>query len=180
MHAYHEAGHAVVGRLLGIDVERIVMSRTGKTAAYVAGKSAFWKVKDQGPAAQIAAIEAETKMALAGIAAQTMAAQSRGLPNYGHVGGEDDAQKCYENAVRIALLKAGETLPETVAGFTLSDPVQKDTQAIHNRLIAETKQLTEDNWPIIESVAGKLSPGASMDQQQLDALIEKSRAAASP
>jgi hypothetical protein len=179
MHAYHEAGHAVAARLLGLDVDRIVMTRSGKTAAYVTGKSAVWKAKDEGPEVRIAAIEAETKMLLAGTAAQTVAAQSRGLPNFGRAGGEDDAQKSQRNALAIALLRAGETLPETDVGLTPSDSIQKDSQAIHDQLVADTQKLIVDNWPAIKSVAGKLSPGTLMNRQQLDALIEKSQAAAS-
>ncbi|HYA29870.1 MAG TPA: hypothetical protein VEI95_13690 [Acidobacteriota bacterium] len=69
--AYHEAGHAVVARTLGIAMSYVTTLPTeDMTAGGALANSASWLARDADQATQLAAIEKDMKACLAGPHAQ--------------------------------------------------------------------------------------------------------------
>jgi hypothetical protein len=66
--AYLEAGHAVVARLLGVDIVSVTMAEE----AGVLRPSAAYAARESGTAAQVVGYEIDGKIALAGPIAQLM------------------------------------------------------------------------------------------------------------
>jgi hypothetical protein len=65
--AHHEAGHAVVARVLGISVEHVSLLAGGENSTGVLTHGALYQARDNTHSAQIAAAEKDAKVALAGV-----------------------------------------------------------------------------------------------------------------
>jgi len=72
--AYHEAGHAVVARLLGVGVAVVIMFPTADQKAGVKTKSAEWEAGDD-PEAVAHACELDAKVVMAGSIAEQIRRQ---------------------------------------------------------------------------------------------------------
>jgi hypothetical protein len=172
--AYHEAGHAVVARLLGqplisvtIDIEN---DNTG-----VLRESAAHAAREGDPAAQIAGCEIDAKVALAGPLAQLKSRPSR---NSRHAPAIERHEEDYAHAqsavAHIALLKAGMPVPEPGAAkqeITLNGAVAESYQATLEKLKRETKALLDEHWAAVKRVAKALFERDRLDQRELDRLM---------
>jgi hypothetical protein len=170
--AYHEAGHAVVARLLGVNIGSVTIDEEAHvpttSAAYVAGES--------GTAAQVAGYEIDGKIALAGPIAQLMSRPSRDdraastLESH-----EEDFAHAQNAAACIALLLAGEPLPELDPGETrhvvLSGAVVDSYDVTVSRLRRETKAILKEHWSAVKRVAKALFECDHLDQTEIDRLI---------
>ena len=82
--AYHEAGHAVVARTLGMAMSYVTMLPTDDmTAGSALADSASWLARDADQATQLAAIEKDMKALLAGPHAQAryQPRKTKSIPN---------------------------------------------------------------------------------------------------
>jgi len=176
--SYHEAGHAVVTRLLGGDIVFVtvtVAEEAGPSAAAcVLRPSAAHAARESGRAAQVAGYEIDGKVALAGPIAQLMSRPSRddraAQTSASH---EEDFGHAKNAACCIALLMAGEALPEPgeIRQVTLSGAVADSYNATLERLQRETKAILNEHWPAVKRVAKALFENDRLDQAEIDNLI---------
>jgi hypothetical protein len=181
--AYHEAGHAVVARALGIGVVRAAGFSTGPdNAGQVLTAFEF----DDDLPAQLAAIWKDLAVALAGPRAENRyrygpATSWSAAPfNIDWIarasdGWAGDIKNAKMLAIRSVRLKEGSLLP--IDGLVEASAAQ---MAEANRLLEqswqETGVLVGQHWPAIERVANALLGGRMLDQDALDALIADSPA----
>jgi hypothetical protein len=67
MIAYHEAGHAVIARVFGLDVRHVMLF---PTTPLVHRQNAAWLARDADTATMLVALERDAKVTLAGPIAQ--------------------------------------------------------------------------------------------------------------
>jgi hypothetical protein len=158
--AIHEAGHAVIARVLGIDVDYVSVTSTAAiNAGNVPTRSASWVAKHLDASARILAAENDLKVTLAGIAANErddvkFTANDEAL--------EQDIRNAQRLANNMAKLKAGGQVGD--AADKLGDEVLADTKA-------RTAVLVDTHWPAIERVAKHLDRHGRIHQVELDRLI---------
>ncbi len=169
--ATHEAGHAVVGRLLGVTVDAVVMFSTAEdTEACVMMPSTVLRDDESS----VRACEIDAMISLAGRLAEHFGfpepakkARSRVLLEAKWEG--SDLNMAYGMIIKAEYCRAGRVVPLEngppdpemlrVAGDTLE------------RLFGETCALVEENWPAIERVVAVLVKHDMLEQDELDALI---------
>jgi hypothetical protein len=168
--AYHEAGHAVVARKLGVEVVYVVMFPTDdggvagaqtRSAAYLAG--------GMNVTAKVSGFETDAKVALAGPIAQQQARPG----SFRAWQAADDFANARSAAVSIALLLAGEPLPSprTSVEVTLTNALLDSANVTLKRLQDETDAIIAVHWPAVERVAQFLTGRDLLDQTELDRLI---------
>jgi hypothetical protein len=155
--AAHESGHAVVSRLLGIE---IIRARAREGDAGVRTRFRF------GPTAAESAATLE-KLALVDLAGQ--AAECRSLR--GAEWATDEAN-AVSRALRIVLLRHGSE--------ELTDALRVEAAELLASLRATVGALVEISWPAIERVAGALEAGEELAQAEIDSLIRDLPADATP
>jgi hypothetical protein len=171
--AYHEAGHAVVARLLSIEVPYIAMFPTdADSAASAPTVPAAYLARYADARAVIAACEKGAKVALAGLTAQ-----ARVHPRSARIGGEDptdpDIRNAMSAACQIALLQAGQLVPNLAPDEALELPEAYREAAFgtFERLMTETAAFVEENWSAIERVATVLLDRDLLHSDQLEQII---------
>lgn len=164
--AYHEAGHAVVARLLNAQVNFVVMFATDATTKSVVQTRSEAYYANSGSGEQVTGFEKDIKIKLAGSLAQKIARR-------GTAGREDDLAQAKNMALSIAMLRAGLELPPpgVRATVTVDTSILDEAQTILNTLREETKALLTENWPAVERVAQALMERDLLDQDDLDRLI---------
>jgi len=173
--AYHEAGHAVVARTLGVAVTYVTIFSTGPgNQGGAETHSAAWHARNADLPARLAAIGKDLKVSLAGPLAEY---RHRPVKRININTGQpywwaDDIARAKSCAAQVVLLKDGTI--STVDTRTVD--VNKAQLAEVNRLFRqswhETEALVERHWPAIERTANALLSGRPLlDQDELDALI---------
>jgi hypothetical protein len=123
--AIHEAGHAVIARVLGIDVDYVsVISTAAANAGTMPTRSAWWVAKHLDESARILAAENDLTVTLAGIAANErddvkFTANDEAL--------EQDIRNAQRLANHMAKLKSGGQVGD--AADKLSDEALADAKA---------------------------------------------------
>ena len=119
-HAYHEAGHAVIARRHGLDVPYVVLLPTDDALAQAPSESATYLARNADRPTQLAAIEKDFTVCIAG-----PLAQRRHRPSKSEKGWYDDRQHAGSLVARAVLLETGIALPEpgTTAEALLVRPV---------------------------------------------------------
>jgi hypothetical protein len=118
--AHHEAGHAVIARVLGINVIHVALHPVGlQNGPGVLRDSALYLAKGKNPATQIIAAENDAKILLAGPIAQCFyrpltEGQKRKAKEDG--GWRDDYATVQSFATRIVYLQEGRSLPDLAEG----------------------------------------------------------------
>jgi hypothetical protein len=157
--AFHEAGHAVIARKLGINVNRVVLSSaTGSFVDAVAMKSNT-DFKDKS------VIEGNAKAVIAGPIAQQCA-----FP--GSVTEKDidsDLNLAGKFVLYAVHLAAGIAPPK--GDFEPSADIAAAASDLMARLEDETQILVGEHWPAIKRVAEALTRRDILNQDELDALI---------
>jgi hypothetical protein len=173
--AYHEAGHAVVARVLGIVVDHVTGFSTSPGALR---HSAGWQARNADVSTQQVGIEKDAKVALAGPHAQlrhhpvrhpriTFVDEGR-MPD----GWQSDLASARNSACQIVLLKHGAistALSSTTV--TLNEPQVAELNRLLGQLWKETEALVSEYWPAIERTAEALLHGRILIQDEIDALI---------
>lgn len=159
---YHEAGHAVVAILLGQHIVAVTVTEGNQR---VLRPSAAYEAREGDTATQVAGYEIDAKVALAGPFAQLISRPNRNdraaQAVYSH---EEDFAQATNASTSIALLMAGEPLPELAPGerhqLTLSGATaaaaENNYYATLDRLQRETKSLLLEHWPKVKRVAKAL------------------------
>ena len=173
--AYHEAGHAVMARTLGMAMSYVTMLPTDDmTAGSAMADSASWLARNANQATQLAAIEKDMKALLAGPHAQARY-QPRKTKRIPSEWASDFklAKSCATKAVLIRngrgaefrSVKAPSRLPW---GWTISLRLTS-----FNRVSNETEALVAKLWPAITLVAEELLTRRSLFEDEVDALIRE-------
>jgi len=171
--AYHEAGHAVIARALGVTVEFVAMNSISEDAAAGAmTRSAAHHADKADTAARIRGSEADAMVALAGWAAQSRVHASS-AERWVNDPADGDVRNALSNAGRIAMLQAGEPVPDLAPGEAWELPAAYRESAVANykRLWTETNAMVAEHWRKIERLAKILIERDYVDGAELDQLI---------
>lgn len=171
--AYHEAGHAVIARILGIEVSNITMRSTGAdNTAGVETASASWFARKLDTSGQVVACENDAIVALAG-----MAAQARSHPDVlvtiDNPEFAADVQNARRMTANIILIIEGKSAHEVERAAPLSGARLTKAKVKFDQLLQKTQELVEEHWSAIERVAKALERHDRLDQENLDTLIER-------
>lgn len=174
--AWHEAFHAVTARMQGIEVVSVLMFRTDEsTPASTFSRSAAYDAK-RDTTSRIAALEIDIRVALAGPVGDALYSKGRPQSRKMREGATDDIARSQSLAIHIALLMAGEAVPELPPGeraeLEVSLAIVESANAILRRLREETKAFLTEHWAAVERVAQALMTCNLLDQAELDRLIE--------
>ena len=169
--AYHEAGHAVVARLLDQKIVSATISEIADDNTSVLRTSAAHAARESGTAARVAGYEIDAKISLAGPMAQLRSRPSRDRAAQAIKSHEEDFANAKNAAVWIALLMAGESPPEQGGEITLNGVVSDSADATLQRLKRETKAIFDDHWPAVKRVAKAFFERDRLDQAEIDHLI---------
>lgn len=164
--AFHEAGHAVVARLLKAPVNFVAMFATDATTKSVVQtrSEAYYASSEIG--AKVTGFEKDIKIMLAGSFAQQIARR-------GSAGHADDLAQAKNMSLSIAMLRAGEELPPSgvKATIAIDTSILDESKILLKTLCEETRALLAENWPAVERVAQALMTRDILDQDDLDRLI---------
>jgi hypothetical protein len=141
---YHEAGHVIICRSLGVAVENLTVKAAGDTSVKVPDSLDLGKNKP----------ECILQIFMAGILADELLCDRRGSPLRAGSGffGEDGA-KCLQ---------------------WLNDSATGDRQAQRQLLdeqIEETRRKLQANWPAVERVAAALQQHGTLSSEQIESLL---------
>jgi ATP-dependent Zn protease len=156
--AYHEAGHAVIARVLGVEVDYVVLFSTDPSNESAAlTHSATWRHSNADVPTLASAIEKDAKVSLAGIYAQ-----SRRFP--------PKTKKAYSSDSKNGREGIRPTPDDTT--YEPDASARAEYEILFNRLCKETEKLVGENWPAIERVAEALVSRPILLQDDLDRLID--------
>jgi hypothetical protein len=168
--AYHEAGHAVVARTLGLRINDI---RLASRDNYVQTHSEGWVTKDGTAEERIVAYEKDAKTAMAGMIAQHQVRQLR-QDDVRHQ--TDDIAIIWSQVASIALLRSGEPLPDLAPGekgkVALTDETAQAAMLVASRLWAETQSMVKASWGAIERVAALMLHQDRTTQADVDCAMQ--------
>lgn len=169
--AYHEVGHAVAARKLGIEINNITMIADDDKLANVRTRSAAWVAEQAGGdrVALVRGLYADLMVVLAGLAAQKLA----GYP--GDTDGLDgDTERMIDLASALARIEAGLPMrpdPDEPQELKPGDPLHTAGIALIERAWAETTTMLQDNWLAVERAAGAQRKRDQLTQADLDHVI---------
>ncbi|HEX9238055.1 MAG TPA: hypothetical protein VF866_04760 [Xanthobacteraceae bacterium] len=181
--AYHEAGHAVVARLLGVGVAVVIMFPTADQKAGVKTKSAEWETGDD-PEAVAHACELDAKVVMAGSIAEQIHRPIKTrtkLERRRKHGWASDTENASSFVGKAVLIRSG--VPPAVFHFEGNKDYDYDVtpeqiataNALLRRLHGETHKLLKDNWPAVERVAAAFMEQPLVSEEEIDALIARAR-----
>lgn len=171
--AYHEAGHAVVARLLEIPVNRVTVFPTDDANQAIAeAHSAAYLSRNEDAAGQIIGLEKDAKVCLAGPYAQHhyRPAQGQTVDDFPEEWVSDIANA--QSLVATSwMIRQGISLDR---GASLSDGQAAEAQRLWRPLAAEAEALVAENWRAIERVAKALITHRELTGDDIDDLIARS------
>jgi ATP-dependent Zn protease len=177
--AHHEAGHAVVARVLDVDVQHVSLP-VGDDGAVAETRSALHQVGDKTPSAQIAAAEKDAKVALAGVIAQQWYRPlTEGQQRKAEQGPwRDDLSHANSLVAEILYFQKGrgmsDLLNEPERENTLSELAKSDeARSLFRRLWEETHALVQHNWSAVQRVADALLERRYLHREDIDAVIAR-------
>jgi hypothetical protein len=168
--AYHEAGHAVIARTLGIRVPCVALfPLTEGSSAVALSSSAAWDAREDDAPSQIAAHEKDAEVALAGPLAQFRYRPFKSRDHWA-----DDLQNASSATGWMVMLEEGcapvDNAPGRVVGTLNPDQNAKAFELL-KRVRSQSDALVAEHWPAIERVAQALLQRPLLDEAELDALI---------
>lgn len=177
--SYHEAGHAIAARLLGLDVVCIDMTLDvdrgrAATVNYRSATSAALASNDQ--AALAPSLYVDVMVQMAGIAAQRLAGYSANDDEFMSDYKNGDIDNAFRFADALARLEAGLPLqPGPDESPKLPAALRPASVAIVNRAEAEITRKLKNSWPAVVRVAGLLYRRDRLRQVELDRAIARRR-----
>ena len=173
--AYHEAGHAVVARVLGVEVTYVTLFSTDETNSAIAQtRSATWLARGADDTTLLAAAEKDLKISLAGPLADAWYRPKRRDKQDDWQADLAHARQSAAHAVSIRrganpLDANGQVKPGVKTELT-HDEAQECLHLI-NQLWEETDKLIADNWPAVTRVAEMLFERRILSGDDVDSLI---------
>ena len=171
--AIHEAGHAVIARVLGLAVPHAAMFSTdGKGGeADAMTRSASWLAREGDLAAQLRAFEDNAKVSLAGPYAQSRH-QQFGVVTAHRAEWRDDIQNAISSVAKAVLLKTDPNFDITrTRTITLSQDQKEQVTLLFERIGEETNKLVAENWAAIERTAEDLLRLRIISGDEIDTII---------
>jgi hypothetical protein len=163
MIAHHEAGHAVIARVLGIGVTHVT-----RFLAVAQTRSATWLALDADTPTLLAAMEKDAKVSFAGPIAQQKHRYRKGADKNWSA----DLDYIMLLTMKSVMLRRDGIRPSSDnIEYTLDDAAHAEADALWERLNEETNALVNENWAAIERVANALLDCPLLTQDALDALI---------
>jgi len=161
--AYHEAGHAVAARLLGVTItETQVHLKRSEPSIHVQTRSAGDAAR--GTPEFRKGLEADIQVALAGgIAQQCYSPQS-----YTGDEVEDDTQNAAAAAVRHCLESGN---GESGTAFRFGGTIPPEAADLLHRMHEPTVGLIKENWDKVERVAAAFLKHGKLTQAEIDATM---------
>jgi len=172
--AYHEAGHAVIARKLGIPVNHvtIVDDDAGNAGCALTG-SATYLARDADQASQLAAISKDV-ISLAGPIAQSRHRPQtiRGPPEW-----DSDREVASSLSTRAALIQSGVDISLLPAdGSVVLDDNQIELRnTFFQRNFGESRKIADEKWRAIDAVAKALVTRLTLNQNELDEVIRAAK-----
>jgi hypothetical protein len=172
--AHHEAGHAVIARVLGVEVTYAAM-----LDANVQTTGALYAARNGEPAALIAGAEKDAKVALAGaIAQQHYRPVTKGqmLKAAREGGWTDDMATAKSLTAHILYFQNGRSASDLhnepdPQGALKPLTETSEASALFNRLWNETQILVECHWQAVERVAAAMLERRVLNQDDIDGII---------
>ena len=171
--AHHEAGHAVVARLLGTTVVRAAIFSTGVGEdASVLTHSAEHLTREGDLLARLHGLKVDAKVALAGPYAQRKYRPNTNRKRASCAEWALDLRNAESSAVKIVLLRAD---PHRVFDgdkeVTLTPEEVTEVHSLFSRFGADVRAMLDEHWPAVERVAGALLKSRIVSGDEIDALI---------
>jgi hypothetical protein len=167
--AHHEAGHAVITRVVGLGVDFATLHPGEDYRAGVHSQSASYLARDADPETRAIAMEQDARVCLAGPYAQERyqpRSPSDDIPEEWS-GDIEEAKNYIANA--ILARRGGAVL--TPEGYVLSDDETAQVQLRWKQLSIEVSTMVKDNWPGIKRVAAALVRHKQLTGDRIDRLI---------
>jgi len=166
--AFHEAGHTVIARRLGLSVPYVVLLPTDDAEAHTPSQSAEYLARNADVATRVAAIENDILVVLAG-----PIAEFRRRPTKSRAGWGGDYYNLRSRLAKAVLLERGAPVPDEggVIEVTLSEDDVAKVVLLFERLCERAKTLVDGNWPAITRVAEALLVRRFLNQDDIDELI---------
>lgn len=162
--AHHEAGHAVIARVLGMGIGCVTLFSTDSNNEAVALTiSASSAARGADQATLIAALEKDAMVSLAGSYAQV-----RYRPAKNQDGWESDTEAASSFVALAVALRHGMT-PED--GRTLPKALAPECLQLYERLCDKTEALVAEHWSSIVRVAKALPEHPALNEADVDDLI---------
>ena len=166
--AFHEAGHAVSARRLGLTISYVSLFPTQGSAADAQHHSASYAALDADQATRLDAFERDLMVCLAGPYAQIGYRPSTQAQN--REAWEQDINNAGVFAGSAAMVKAGRIRAK---GDTtpLSEDLIPEATRFYEAASLKAKDLVKENWPAIIRVAEALLVRLVLNQADVDDLI---------
>ena len=164
--AYHEAGHAVIARLLGIGVLKVEILPGGKDGVCDHGHA--WPGTDADLAAQAIGLDKDLLMECAGAAAEKYYQPD----GDGFAGWLSDSTSIETLAAGAVMVEHGRPAPEILDWDEFrAGPLWEAMWQYAKDARTRADQLVAEHWPAIARVAGALLARRKLEQNEIDALI---------
>jgi ATP-dependent Zn protease len=171
--AHHEAGHAVIARMLGVDVVRASILPTNKERGGSLNPSAEHLAGDDAQA-RLRGLETDAKIALAGPNAEKKYRPETNVQKAQREQWRDDLAVCTSAAINIVLLRDDPSIRFNFTGARDFEPTETQAAEIRqlvNRFSREAQTLVEQHWPAITRVAAALLDRKILYNDEIAALI---------
>jgi hypothetical protein len=168
--AYHEAGHAVVARALGVVVEYVTVLEDGReSGGQVLTHGAAHCVWDSDKAMRLAAMANDAIICLAGPRAQQLYRPPKNPPD----AWKSDIKVATSISYFAALIESGVDVgrSDTLRDHNITNGQEVFATDFFRRCSDEALKLVEKHWPAIERVAKALLNRPILNGADLDDLI---------
>src|SRR6266508_4682503 len=174
--AYHEAGHAVIARVLGVGVAYVALFSTDDdNRAAAPTLSAAWSVRGGDLLSRLAAYETDAKVMLACPHAQQKFYPVKNAKKAVANEWSGDIENARSCAGMIVLFRDGGELDDAPTAVTLSERQLDEVNRLIDQWWKESATLVEKNWSAIRRVAEALLSRPLLNQDDVDALIAEER-----
>jgi ATP-dependent Zn protease len=163
--AFHEAGHAVAARLLGVEIAEAVVRFRPNPYFHVQTRSAGDRAS--GTPGFRKGLEADIQVALAGHIAQKIHRPQ----SYREYQAVDDMQNAGQAAIRHCLEPGN---GEDGKSFRFEGELPPEAADLVSRLHKPTVKLITENWSKVERVAAALLAHGELTQAEIDTAMAES------
>ncbi len=166
--AHHEAGHAVIARVLGLGIAHVTIFSTdpANLAIALTQSATYLTSRDADHAAHMAALEKDAIVCLAGPNAQMRHRRPKNQDDW-----EDDRRNASSLAAEAVMLSRGMPVPEKGAKFSLPKDLGPEVNQLFEQFRDKSKVLVDEHWPAIVRVAEALLDHHILNETDIDDLI---------